>query len=1108
MATVTHTVKKGETLSSIANKYNCTVSFLAQLNNIKNPNLIYVGQVLIIAGAPTSTASTNNATNASSSSSTTSSTAVSITNFGIQAGTDRTIYAMWAWSRANTDHYEVKWYYKTSDGKSFIGNQTTIKASVKQDTYNPPNNAVGVIFKIKPVSTTKKENNKEVSWWTGSWVSKTYTFSQPTNLTTTATITNFGIQAGTDRTVYATWNWSKSNTDHYEVKWQYITSDDKIFEGDTRSVTTKNSTYTPPTNAAGVVFAVKPVSSNNSWTASWTTNKRYYFTTIQTDNMTTAAIITQFGLQSNTDSTVFAAWDWSRMNTKHYEILWHYITKDGNRFIGSETTNQPSNKQSTYSAPSNAVGVVFKMRPVSNTKTVNGQEVSYWTVPWTSSKTYYFANNPPSVPPVPTVKVEDNKLTARVSNLESNTTEVQFEIVQNDNWIYNTGMARVQTGVASYSCTVLDGRTYKVRCRGKKDAIYSDWSDYSDISEILLKPSAPSGITSCVATSETSVKLTWGASPTADSYDIEYATERDYLGASNASSIINNATGTTYIVTGLESGHTYYFRVRAVNKAGESGWTSIASTIIGTKPEAPTTWSSTSTAITGDTVYLYWVHNCEDNSKQTKAELELTIDGQVTVQTITNTSDSDENETSFYTLSTKSYSEGVSIQWRVRTAGVTNEYGDWSIQRTIDVYAPPTLSINITDENENKLYTINSFPFFIVGEAGPATQKPISYHVTVVANSSYETVDEIGNLKIVSKGQEIYSKFYDIDEKLLLYLTPNSIDLENDTSYTIKCVVTMNSGLNAEESIDFEVAWVEGKYAPNAEIIFDPDTLSAAIRPYCEIYPNIFYKVIYDPSTGNFYRTGEILTDVSGESVNECYTEQYEDIVYYGLTGDNESVFFCVAQDVNPQLIENVSLSVYRREYDGRFVEIGKNLVNTENTFVTDPHPSLDYARYRIVATSNETGAVSYTDIPGYHVGEKSVIIQWDESWSNFDTTEEAQLATPSWTGSMLKLPYNIDVSDSNSMDVSMIQYVGRSHPVSYYGTQLGVTATWNVEIPKYDKNTLYGLRRLAIYMGDVYVREPSGSGYWAHVAVSFSQTHCELTIPVTLELTRVEGGV
>ena len=157
---------------------------------------------------------------------------------------------------------------------------------------------------------------------------------------------------------------------------------------------------------------------------------------------------------------------------------------------------------------------------------------------------------------------------------------------------------------------------------------------------------------------------------------------------------------------------------------------------------------------------------------------------------------------------------------------------------------------------------------------------------------------------------------------------------------------------------------------------------------------------------------------------------------------------------------------------------------------------------------TDATGAVSYYDMPGYPVQEKSIIIQWDEKWSNFDAVGEDPIAQPPWTGSLLSLPYNVDVSDKYNADVSKIQYIGRKHPVSYYGTQLGETSSWATEIPKTDAETLYALRRLAIWMGNVYVREPSGSGYWATVSVSFSQKHLGLTIPVTFEITRVEGGM
>lgn len=42
----TYTVKKGDTLSGIAKKHGTTVAKLVKLNEIKNPNIIHVGQVL------------------------------------------------------------------------------------------------------------------------------------------------------------------------------------------------------------------------------------------------------------------------------------------------------------------------------------------------------------------------------------------------------------------------------------------------------------------------------------------------------------------------------------------------------------------------------------------------------------------------------------------------------------------------------------------------------------------------------------------------------------------------------------------------------------------------------------------------------------------------------------------------------------------------------------------------------------------------------------------------------------------------------------------------------------------------------------------------------
>ena len=57
--TTTYTVKSGDTLSGIAEKYNTTVEKLAEKNKIKDIHLIYVDQVLVIdVEAPATSAAT------------------------------------------------------------------------------------------------------------------------------------------------------------------------------------------------------------------------------------------------------------------------------------------------------------------------------------------------------------------------------------------------------------------------------------------------------------------------------------------------------------------------------------------------------------------------------------------------------------------------------------------------------------------------------------------------------------------------------------------------------------------------------------------------------------------------------------------------------------------------------------------------------------------------------------------------------------------------------------------------------------------------------------------------------------------------------------------
>lgn len=769
-----------------------------------------------------------------------------------------------------------------------------------------------------------------------------------------------------------------------------------------------------------------------------------------TTNLSAQVSITDFGLQKGTTRTVYVKWNWTQLHTKSYRVVWYYYTGQGTSFVGSDSSQ--TSKQSTYTAPSNATGVRVKIQPIADSRNIsNNYTAAYWTAKWSTIKQYNFKDNPPTVPATPTVSISDKyKLTASLANVNSDTEQIEWYVVKNDKTKFYSVKTKVNKNAASMVCVIEAGGEYKVKCRAWRGTSYSNWSEYSSNESTI--PSTIGEITRLEAFTDTGVRIEWNGVKNCTSYEIEYTTRQDYFD-SNSNEVKNQTVPSSICyaeVSGLALGETYFFRVRAVNDKGNSPWSTIKSIILGKDPTAPTTWSSTTTATVGEELILYWVHNAADGSSEKQAELELNVGGSITTETIVNTDTGDDKDkTKSKKIDTSKWSEGTTLKWRVRTMGITGNYGEWSVQRAVNIYAPATLQLNIVNAEGEDISTLTNFPFYIKGVGGPSSQKVLGYHVSVIALEGYDSIDETGTGEVIAKGQEIFSEYYDIGSELMLELSAGNIDLENNISYRVICSVAMDSGLTTERSEDFTVAWADMIYALNAEVAYSRDTYSFLIRPYC--------------------------------------------------------------LDENNNLVDDVTLAVYRRQFDGELIEIASDLKNSDDCFVTDPHPALDFGRYRIVAKTKTTGAISYYDLPGFPIGESGIIIQWAEQWQNYITSEindgDTSAERP-WSGSMVKLPYNVDTTDDNDPDVSLAEYIGRKHPVSYYGTQVGLTATWKTDIPKSDVETLYALRRLAIYQGDVYVRESSGSGYWAHVTVSIGKTHQNRIVPVSLKVTRVEGGI
>lgn len=790
--------------------------------------------------------------------------------------------------------------------------------------------------------------------------------------------------------------------------------------------------------------------------------------------------INWFALDAGTTRSMFCTWTFDRANTKNYEVKWEYDTGAGGWRI--ETPGTTTDKQSGYSAPENAKKVRVSITPKSDN----------WSDGQTASREYDFSNNPPELPPSPSFEInppspsseinETDVMTIELTNIQDtiNADTIEFAIYQDDTFKYRTGTANInkEARYCKFTTTVDPGHKYKVRCRAVRGTIYGGWTDYTD--NELSTPVAPSDITTLRSQKiseqqavQYAVFVEWPDVASAKNYLVEWTTNIEYFDTGEVSSqTTEEGAGPRLLVTGIELGYEYFFRVASLNEKGKSKtYTPIKSVKLGTRPAAPTTYSNVNSCILGEDLKLYWIHNSTDGSIETTARIHFTIidsahpELQPTeiIKVIPNNRPEEEKtKTSVYIINTNdpewaTVGEGYIIKWKVQTAGVITEYSEWSVEREVNVYAPPVLSLDVLDNHSNSVEEINNFPFYISILSEPPAQTPISYYIEVVALQAYQTVDEVGKVKMVSIGDKVYQKYYDPQDnpwRFLLEMTPGNIDLENNIQYAINATVSLNSGLSASSTKTISVYFDEVFYDVFAEVIINKDTYEASIHPYCNQY-----------------------NEVEGEIV--------------------------------ASLVKNCTLSVYRKEYDGTFTLIESGVANEKNLFVTDPHPSLDYARYRVVATMNDTGAISYADIPPVEYKESAIIIQWAEEWSSFNSDNEGSgIVEPAWSGSLLKLPYNIAISENNNMDVSLINYVGRKRPVSYYGTHLGETATWNVEIPKDDKETLYAIRRLSIWTGDVYVREPSGTGYWANVSVSYNIKYSDLVIPVTISITRVEGGI
>ena len=191
----------------------------------------------------------------------------------------------------------------------------------------------------------------------------------------------------------------------------------------------------------------------------------------------------------------------------------------------------------------------------------------------------------PATPAAPSLTVGDGKLTVSVTAPASDFSITDYEVItstDDTNW----SAAASAGSNTSFTITGLtNGTLYYVKVRAKNVAGYSGWSDSDSATPnvVTAVPDTPSAPTLTAGNAQLSASFT---APDANNSPITGYTYR-YSTDESTWTTSSSFTETSFTITGLTNGTSYYVQVRATNAIGDSSWSSSASATPATTPDTP-----------------------------------------------------------------------------------------------------------------------------------------------------------------------------------------------------------------------------------------------------------------------------------------------------------------------------------------------------------------------------------------------------------------------------------------------------------------------------------------------------------------------------------------
>lgn len=562
---------------------------------------------------------------------------------------------------------------------------------------------------------------------------------------------------------------------------------------------------------------------------------------------------------------------------------------------------------------------------------------------------------------------------------------------------------------------------------------------------------------------------------------------------------VKDKFATSWIVAGLDTDKTWFFRVRLVDTSGDTEvvgpWSEMVSYNLAGNPERPALFLSKSVANSGDTIVARWAFISSGKDEQEYAEICLVTYDEDTGDPIYGeviATAGDEQSVEI----TREWEADTTYYLALRTTSTIGRQSEWSDVASLQVV--PAIHISLSTSNISfdtvtitmteirEIYDGNEVIWTEVIEHDPSTQ------VVNNANSLYYNL-------YIHNGEYHSDVIILPDDKVQYDTTTNDIVFEHEPQLKTLPLTATITGAGTSGTTTLSIVRA-GSRRMNRPDDMDYDGYDGEIivtktqigESQMTINANDLIGSMDD--NAGYYLVGKIV-DAYGQSASFQYP--------FWVNWTTKSFVPEVSVDMDPYAriakitpiapsgSPTATCDIYRLSADKPELIVKGAIFGT--TYV-DPYPTFGEAGgHRLVAITNNGDYVTASGLGWYDTGIDDGDILRDESMV-IDVD-----------GEQIDLPYNLELSNKWNKDFKRTSYLGGSVQGDWNPAVTRDISANTVLVRGDDLDRQLSMRDLAGYAGIAHVRTPDGSSLTVNVQIDERQSYDSRKISYTLTMQAID---